>query len=124
MLTSTIFSIIISSALGLLAGLGVGGGSLLILWLSSVLGMDHSTARAINLLFFIPAACISCLFRWKNGSLDFPTILPAAIAGCTFALLGSWISIVIDTSVLQKLLGILLVATGIREIFYRPRNDK
>ena len=124
MLTSTVFSVIVGTALGFLAGLGVGGGSLLILWLSTVVGMDHITARGINLLFFIPAACIACLFRWQHGKLDLPTILPAIISGCVFALLGSWLSTVIDTAILKQLLGILLVAAGIRELFYRPRKAK
>jgi len=44
----------IGSVLGFLAGLGVGGGSLLMLWLTLVIGTDHSVARNINLLFFIP----------------------------------------------------------------------
>ncbi len=124
MLTSTAFSVIIGTVLGVLAGLGVGGGSLLILWLSAVLGMDHVTARGINLLFFIPAASVACLFRWRQGNLDLATILPAVISGCVFALLGSWLSTVIDIALLKQLLGILLVATGIRELFYRPRKDK
>ena len=124
MLTSAVFSAFIGTVLGFLAGLGVGGGSLLILWLSAVIGMDHITARGINLLFFIPAACSACLFRWRQGSLDYSTVLPAVISGCASALLGSWISTVIDTALLKQLLGILLVATGIRELFYRPRKAK
>ena len=124
MLTSTIFSVVVGTVLGFLAGLGVGGGSLLILWLSTVIGMDHITARGINLLFFIPAACVACLFRWRQRNLDLSTILPAVISGCLFALLGSWISTVIDTMLLKQLLGILLIATGIRELFYRPRNER
>ena len=124
MLTSTGLAVIVGTVLGLLAGLGVGGGSLLILWLSAVIGMDHITARGINLLFFIPAAFIACLFRWRRHGLDLHTVLPAAIAGCLFALLGSWLSTVINTGLLKQLLGILLVATGIRELFYRPRKAK
>ena len=108
MLNSTLFSVAVGTVLGFLAGFGVGGGSLLILWLSTVIGMDHITARGINLLFFIPAACVACLFRWRQGNLDLSTILPA----------------VIDTMLLKQLLGILLIATGIRELFYRPRKAK
>ena len=124
MLTSVVFSVIIATVFGFLAGLGVGGGSLLILWLGAVVGVDHATARGINLLFFIPAASIACLFRWRQHALDIQTILPAVICGCAAALLGSWISTVIDTVLLKRLLGILLIATGIRELFYRPRNAK
>ena len=124
MVNSTAFSIMLGTVLGFLTGLGVGGGSLLILWLSTVIGADHITARGINLLFFIPSALTACLFRWRQGKLDMRTILPAAISGCVFALAGSWISTVIDTELLKKLLGILLILTGIREVLYRPRKAR
>lgn len=70
MLESWPFIIAISTLLGFLSGLGVGGGSLLILWLTLVLNMDQPMARTINLLFFIPSAIITSLFRWKQGALD------------------------------------------------------
>ena len=41
----------ISVVLGVLAGLGVGGGSLLVLWLTLIVGIDHPQARIINLMF-------------------------------------------------------------------------
>ena len=71
--------------LGFLAGLGVGGGSLLMLWLTVVLGMEHTTARGINLLFFLPSALTAILFRWKQGNIHWKKIFPAVIAGCVIA---------------------------------------
>ena len=53
---------------GFLAGLGVGGGTLLILWLTMVIGMDHATARAINLMFFLVAAGSVTIIRWRKGN--------------------------------------------------------
>ena len=52
MLDSVPVIFIIATILGFLAGIGVGGGSLLILWLTLVLEMPQETARIINLLFF------------------------------------------------------------------------
>ena len=69
MLESFWFSVFVGTILGALAGLGVGGGSLLMLWLTVVIGMEHGQARGINLLFFLPAAGISTLLRWKQGQL-------------------------------------------------------
>ena len=123
-LRNTIFSILIGTALGFLAGLGVGGGSLLILWLTAVLGMEHSVARSINLLFFLPSALIASIFRWRQGALKLRAILPAIIAGCACAVLGSRLSTCIDIGLLKKLFGGLLIVTGIRELFYRPRKAK
>ena len=56
MLESLPVMLLVGIVLGVLSGLGIGGGSLLILWLTFVLGMDHETARGINLLFFVPSA--------------------------------------------------------------------
>ena len=111
------------TALGFLSGLGVGGGSLLVLWLTLVLDMDPETARGVNLLFFLPSACIACLLRWKQGALHFRPLLPAILAGCAAAALASWVSAAVDTSLLRKPFGILLLATGLRELLYRPKND-
>lgn len=119
-----LLSIPVGIILGLLAGLGVGGGSLLIIWLTLVAETPHNTARAINLMFFIIAAGTVSVFRWKKGYFDIKTILPAVIAGCIAAGLCSWVSICIDQAVLQKFFGVLLLITGLRELFYRPRKAK
>jgi uncharacterized membrane protein YfcA len=114
----------ISILLGFLSGLGTGGGSLLVLFLTLGLNMDPIEARTINLLFFLPAALIACLFRWKQNKLDFKKVLPAIITGCIFAGIFYFISTVMDTAILKKLFGGLLLFTGVRELFYRPRNAK
>lgn len=124
MLDNLYIMIAVGSLLGFLSGLGVGGGSLLMLWLTLVLNMEHSVARSINLIFFIPSAIIASLFRWKQGTLDFKKILPAVIGGCISAAVFSVISRHIDISLIKKLFGVLLLLTGIRELIYRPRKAK
>ena len=124
MLESVPFAIAVGIILGYLAGLGVGGGSLLILWLTLVLGLPHQSARLINLMFFISAAGAVSIFRWKNGALQIKKILPAIIAGSIAAGIFSWIGLQLDTNLIKKLFGILLLFTGVRELLYRPRNCK
>ena len=122
MLESIPVSIIAGTLLGFLSGLGVGGGSLLILWLTLVLGMEHGDARILNLLFFIPSALIASLFRWKQGALNLKKVLPAIIGGCISAACFSMLSRRIDISLIKKLFGFLLLATGLRELFYKPNK--
>lgn len=122
MLNSFPIAALVGSVLGFLSGLGIGGGSLLILWLTLILGMDSSTAREINLLFFLPAAGVSCFFRWKQGVLELKKVLPAILAGSIAAVLGTLLSGILDTEKLKKGFGILLLATGFREIFYKPKK--
>lgn len=124
MLESIPVAIIIGILLGFLAGLGVGGGSLLILWLTLVLGMDAETARAINLMFFITAAGSVSFFRWRQGVLQIRVIVPAVIAGCIAAAAFSVLSHWIDQTLAKRLFGGLLLITGLRELFYRPRKAR
>ncbi len=124
MLNSFPVCLAVGTVLGFLSGLGIGGGSLLVLWLTLVLQMPANTARSINLLFFIPAALCACLFRWNQGSLPLKKLWLPIILGCAAAACFSYFSTRLDTAVLKKLFGILLLVTGVRELFYRPRKAK
>ena len=124
MLESWPVAVAVGTVLGFLSGLGIGGGSLLILWLTLVLGMDPSTARGINLLFFLPAAAVACLFRWKQGCIQWKTVLPAMLAGSVSAAVLSFVSLGMDMAVLKKLFGGLLIITGLRELLYKPHSPK
>ena len=122
MLSSFWFSALVGSLLGFLSGIGVGGGTLLILWLTLVLNIESAVAREINFLFFLPAAAVSCFFRWKQGVLNWKRILPGAAAGCAATVAGTLLSIVVDTVFLKKGFGILLLVIGIRELIYKPKK--
>ena len=117
-------SIGISTLLGILSGLGVGGGSLLILWLTFVIHLPPQDARIINLLFFIPCALAATLYRWRKGGIALKEIWPGMAAGCLAAVGGTLLARNIEVFMLKKLFGFLLLLTGIRELFYRPRNAK
>lgn len=124
MLESTPFVLLVATVLGFLSGLGVGGGSLLMLWLTLGIGMEYPEARTLNLLFFLPSAIIATIFRWKQSKLPTYKVLTAAAAGCICAGIFAYIGKHTDISLLKKLFGILLLFTGVRELFYRPRKAK
>lgn len=126
MLNTFFVCVLVGSVLGFLTGLGIGGGSLLILWLTLVLGVDQAAARSINLLFFLPASAICCFFRHKQGILNLRGCLPGMLSGCLAAIIGSLAAMVVDTSLLRKPFGFLLLVTGLREIlqFRRLRNQR
>ena len=124
MLDSPFFIIIVSAVLGFLSGLGVGGGSLLMLWLTLIAQTPQETARSINLLFFLPTALIASLFRWKKGKLSIKKVLPAMIGGVIAAALFTRISQRVSSDALKVPFGLLLLVTGLRELFYRPRNAR
>ena len=112
---------LVGALLGFLSGLGVGGGSLLLLWLTLVAGVPQPEARVMNLMFFVPCALVATLFRWKQSKPDWNLALPAVAAGLLGALLGNYLGPNLDTDLLKKAFGILFLITGIRELRYRPK---
>ena len=115
-------NLVIGTALGFLTGLGVGGGSLLMVWLTAVLGMDAVTARSINLLFFLPGAAVAIFFRKRQGKIQWKNVLPPALAGCIAAAVCSSFSTAVDNSWLKKIFGVILIIAGLREIFWKPKR--
>lgn len=116
------FPLIIGICLGALSGIGVGGGSLLMLWLTVVLHTSQDQARLMNLMFFIPCALSASIFHLKQGKLNLPLTLTAGAAGLAGALLASGWRETLDTRLLHKGLGILFILCGIRELRYRPKE--
>ena len=121
-LNSVWFALPVGTVLGFLSGLGTGGGSLLILWLTLVLKVPQQEARLMNLMFFIPSAVIACLFRRKQGQLHFRKVLPGILAGCAAAGICAMLTGGETPEFLRRCFGILLIFTGIREIFYKERG--
>ena len=113
--------LLIGAALGFLSGLGVGGGSLLLLWLTLVMGVDQPTARVMNLQFFLPCALVATAFRWKQSRPDWRLALPAIAAGLLGALAGNYLGPILNKDLLKKALGILFLATGLRELRWKPK---
>lgn len=114
--------ILAGCVLGFLSGLGVGGGSLLMLWLTLVAGSDQAHARVMNLMFFVPCALIASVFRLKQAKPDFSLLLFAVAGGLTGALAGNFLHSRLDLDLLRKALGVLFLVCGFRELFYRERK--
>lgn len=115
-------TLLIGTVLGFLSGLGVGGGSLLLLWLTVVLDYEPQQAALINLLFFLPGAAVSTVLRRKQGTLEIRKLLPAILAACITAAAAAWLRPRIHTELLKKLFGALLIATGLRELLTKDRR--
>ena len=113
-------AILVGAALGFLSGLGVGGGSLLLLWLTLVMGEPQEMARVTNLMFFLPCAFIATLYRWKQSKLPLPIALPAVLGGVLGAVLGCLLGPQINAELLKKAFGVLFILTAVRELRWKP----
>ena len=116
------FCIPVGIVLGFLSGLGVGGGSLLMLWLTLIAGTSQAEARVMNLMFFIPCALVATLLRWRQSKPDWPLTLWTVAGGLLGALAGNFLHGHLDLELMKKGLGILFLICGVKELAYRERK--
>ena len=121
---SFLLMVCISAGLGLLSGLGVGGGSLMILWLTLVQKMDFTAAKYLNLLFFLPPAVISTLAHLFRKKLSIKKIIPAALAGMVSASVFIYLRSTWDVNILRKLFGGLLLLSAWKELRYQNNQQE
>ena len=105
--------LLVGCATGILSAWGVGGGTLLLLIMTLVLGVDPTTARGINLLYFLPTAAAGLICHGKNGLLDGPLIRRTAPWGLVSAAAFAWLATAVDPAFLRRPFGVFLVVTGI-----------
>ena len=101
---------------GVLSGLGVGGGTLLLIWLTAFAGMDQITAQGINLIYFLPCASIALFSHFRNGLVEKSVLFPAMIAGTVTAPVAAYFAMAMDVLWLRRLFGIFLLVIGLAEL--------
>ncbi|MEE0101703.1 MAG: sulfite exporter TauE/SafE family protein [Acutalibacteraceae bacterium] len=109
---------------GLLGAMGLGGGGILIIYLSIFTSIPQAQAQGINLLFFLPTAVLALIVYQRKKLIVWRIAVPFALFGVLGSLLGSYLSRGIDNEVLSKMFGALLLLMGIKTLFARKRNPQ
>ena len=118
-----ILPMIVGAATGVLSGFGVGGGTLLLVYMTAFAGVEQRLAQGINLLYFLPAGLLALPAHVKNGYIEKPALLPAIGAGLACAALAAWAATAMEVGLLKKLFGAFLIAVGLMELFTKPDSQ-
>lgn len=100
---------------GAAGGMGVGGGGILLLWLTSFCGADQLSAQGSNLIFFLGTAPAAIFFHIKNGFIRWKKALISVVFGLPGVLFGFYIANSIDKSLLRAIFSLFLLYIGGRE---------
>ena len=119
---SWVIEALIGAVTGVLSGFGVGGGTLLLLWMTAVEGMRQSQAGGINLLYFITCALPAIFGHIKNGLIEKKAVFWCALFGVPACIIGALLAAGMDTGLLKRLFGAFILAVGIKELFYRRKT--
>ena len=117
-----VLAVAIGLLTGILSGFGIGGGSLLLLYLTLFEGAGQYQAGGINLLYFLPSAAMALPAHWRNGSVVRPVLLPAILAGLVTAGAAAWAATVMDVELLRRCFGGFLMVIGGMELFGKDRE--
>lgn len=108
-----VFFILSGIAGGLIAGMGMGGGTLTIPILTLALDVDQKTAQSVNLIAFVVMSAPVLAIHVKNRLVDFPSLLktaPLALAGSAVC---AWFAPDVPAEILSRCFGGFLIALGV-----------
>jgi uncharacterized membrane protein YfcA len=105
--------IVVGVLSGVIAGMGMGGGTLLIPALTLLLAVEQHAAQGVNMLAFIPAALIALWIHAKGGRIDIKRCIPMILTGAVGTVLSSLLAGKIEGEWLKKGFGGFLIALSI-----------
>ena len=115
-MTDFLIAALAGAVTGVLSGFGVGGGSLLLIYLTAFAGVPQALAQGVNLLYFLPTAAAALPAHFKNGYVEKKALPPAIAAGLACSALTAWTATALDMELLRKCFGGFLIVIGLREL--------
>lgn len=97
---------------GVVAGMGMGGGTLLIPLLVIFMQFSQLQAQTINLIAFLPMAIITLIIHFKNHLVDFKNSWLIALFGVASSILGAYITTLVKMDFLRICFGAFLIILG------------
>lgn len=107
---------------GILGSMGLGGGAVLIIYLTLFTGAEQLNAQGINLIFFIPIAVVSVIVYAIKKQIVWKKVLILGASGLAGAILGLFTASFLGGEIAAKVFGVLLVIMGLKEIFFGAKK--
>ena len=120
------WQIIATLIISILMGMGVGGGGLLVIFLTLCLNYGQILAQGTNLALFILSAIASLFVHFKKRKIRFLQVLTLILCGSLGSFIFSGLANSVSPSIPKKVLGALLVTSGMYTIFniIKRKNTK
>lgn len=98
--------------LGALSGMGIGGGGLLVIYLTLIRSVDQISAQGLNLFFFIFASAAALFVHMTKRKIPLGILLYCSVFGMTAAYFGAAAANAVNPVLVRKLFGGMLVIAG------------
>ena len=107
-----------------LAGMGVGGGGLLMIWLTLVLHYEIAQARAVNLAFFIVSAGAAMPYHIRQRSIAWRYVILLTVSAIPGVWVGGFLSEWMSGNVVRMLFGVFFVFCGVMVLLRKIKRKK
>lgn len=125
-----IMLIIIVIICGIIAGMGIGGGSIFIL-LTTIFGfLEHKQAQGYNLIMFIVVGIVTSIYNIKNKNIDKKNLFKLLLPVCLGSITGIFLLKKFNEDLLKNSFYVFMVVIGLYEIIsslkkmYNAKNIK
>lgn len=108
---------IVSFLAALMGALGLGGGFILLIYLTVCENMPQFQAQGINLVFFIPIAICALIFHTKNKLVLYKDALLSIVFGIAGVFLGFFIAMNLGEKFISYVFAGVIFLVGVKEIF-------
>lgn len=102
---------------GIIGSMGMGGGSVLLIYLTLFESVTQLKAQGINLLFFLPTGALAVLIYAFSKRIKWKLVFKMWIGGIIGVIGGYFLAGVIGTYILQKIFAAFLILFGVYELF-------
>ena len=113
---------IVSLLVSVLSGMGVGGGGLLVIYLTLFLGKEQFLSQGINLLFFLAASVSSLFIHLRQRRIDWRAVTAIALIGSAGVLLGAALAGELSGGILRKIFAGFMIVAGALQLFKREEE--
>ena len=113
------------TGVGLLSALfGVGGGLVMVPFMTLALGESQHLAEGTSLLVIVPTAVSGVIAHMRREYVSFPHAALLALGGVGGAYLGALAALELEAGTLQTVFGVFLAIMGVRTVVdgYRTRR--
>ena len=107
-----IFDLFVAFAVACLSGMGIGGGGLLVLYLTGVRGLGQLYAQGCNLLFFVFSSAASLFIHNRKRQLDFRLIGISAALAVAGSQIGVRLTGILPEETVRHMFGWMLIIAG------------
>lgn len=115
---SFVWFMLIGIISGIIAGMGLGGGTLLIPLLTIFMSVSQPLAQGINLIVFVPMAIIVSVIYIKNKLINFKYYFVIAIPAVIVAFVGALVSFQVSKQLLKIVFGCFVGVIGLVQLIY------